>query len=262
MNVWKLRIETFFHYTDLIQELVSRDLKLKYRRSILGYLWSILNPLLIMIIMTMVFSRMFDRNIENYAVYLLIGRTIFEFVMNSTNQAMMSVRANYALIKKVYIPKYVFPLAKVTSGMVDCVFSLGALLIVMIFTKTSFSPYLLLFPLVIIQVYIFSCGLGFFLSQAVVFFRDVQYIYKAFTTAWMYLTPIFYPVEQLPEQIRALVIYVNPLYSYVTQFRVLVIDRALPEMWMVVSGCVWAVFMMLFGIITFKRSQDKFILYI
>ena len=133
MNVWKLRIETFFHYTDLIKELVSRDLKLKYRRSILGYLWSILNPLLIMIIMTMVFSRMFDRNIENYAVYLLIGRTIFEFVMTATNQAMVSVRTNYALIKKVYIPKYVFPLAKVTSGMVDCVFSLGALLIVMIF---------------------------------------------------------------------------------------------------------------------------------
>lgn len=262
MNVWKLRIETFFHYTDLIKELVSRDLKLKYRRSILGYLWSILNPLLIMIIMTMVFSRMFDRNIENYAVYLLIGRTIFEFVMTATNQAMVSVRTNYALIKKVYIPKYVFPLAKVTSGMVDCVFSLGALLIVMIFTKTPVSPYLLLFPLVILQVYIFSCGLGFFLAQAVVFFRDVQYIYKAFTTAWMYLTPIFYPVEQLPEQLRTIVIYLNPLYSYVTQFRVLVIDRTLPELWMVAAGFGWAVFMMLFGIFTFKRSQDKFILYI
>ena len=262
MNVWKLRIETFFHYTDLIKELVSRDLKLKYRRSILGYLWSILNPLLIMIIMTMVFSRMFDRNIENYAVYLLIGRTIFDFVMTATNQAMVSVRTNYALIKKVYIPKYVFPLAKVTSGMVDCVFSLGALLIVMIFTRTPVSPYLLLFPLVIVQVYIFSCGLGFFLAQAVVFFRDVQYIYKAFTTAWMYLTPIFYPVEQLPEQLRTIVIYLNPLYSYVTQFRVLVIDRTLPELWMVAAGCGWAVLMMLFGIFTFKRSQDKFILYI
>lgn len=262
MNIWKLRIETFFHYTDLIKELVSRDLKLKYRRSVLGYVWSILNPLLIMIIMTIVFSHMFNRNIENYAVYLLIGRTIFEFVNTSTSQAMMSIRGNYALIKKVYIPKYVFPLAKVTSNMVDCVLSLGALLIVMIFTKTPFSPYLLLFPFIILQVYVFSCGLSFFLSQSVVFFRDMQYIYKAFTTAWMYLTPIFYPIEQLPEQLRTLVVYVNPLYSYVTQFRVLVLDRALPETWMICSGCIWAVVMMIFGMITFKRSQDRFILYI
>ena len=262
MNVWKLRIETFFHYTDLVKELVSRDLKLKYRRSVLGYLWSILNPLLIMIIMTMVFSRMFNRNIENYAVYLLIGRTLYEFVNTSTSQGMLTVRSNHALIKKVYIPKYVFPLAKVTSSMVDCVFSLGALLIVMIFTRTPFSPYLLFLPIIILQVYIFSCGFGLFLAQGVVFFRDLQYIYKAFSTAWMYLTPIFYPVEQLPEKLRWLVMYVNPLYSYITQFRTIVIDRTLPEMWMVASGFGWAFVMLVFGVITFKRSQDKFILYI
>lgn len=262
MNIWKLRIDTFFHYTDLIKELVSRDLKLKYRRSFLGYLWSILNPLLIMIIMTLVFSRTFNRSIKNYAVYLLIGRTLFDFVINATSQAMVSIRTNYALIKKVYIPKYVFPLAKVTSGMVDCVFSLGALLIVMIFTRTPLSPYFLLFPFVILQVYIFSCGLGFFLAQGVVFFRDLQYIYKAVTTAWMYLTPIFYPVEQLSESMQWLVIHVNPLYSYVTQFRILVLDRTLPQPWLILSGCAWAVVMMLFGMITFKRSQDKFILYI
>ena len=262
MNIWKLRIETFFHYTDLVKELVSRDLKLKYRRSVLGYLWSILNPLLIMIIMTMVFSRMFNRNIENYAVYLLIGRTLFEFVNTATSQGMMTVRSNHALIKKVYIPKYVFPMAKVTSSMVDCVFSLGALLIVMIFTRTPFSPYLLFLPIIILQAYVFSCGFALFLAQGVVFFRDLQYIYKAFSTAWMYLTPIFYPVEQLPEKLQWLVIHVNPLYSYVTQFRTIVLDRTLPEMWMVVSGCVWAVVMLVFGVITFKRSQDKFILYI
>lgn len=262
MNIWKIRIETFFHYTDLVKELVSRDLKLKYRRSILGYLWSILNPLLIMIIMTMVFSRMFDRNIENYAVYLLIGRTLFEFVNTATTQGMLTVRSNHSLIKKVYIPKYVFPLAKVTSCMVDCVFSLGALLIVMIVTKTPFSPCLLFFPIVIVQAYVFACGFALFLAQGVVFFRDLQYIYKAFSTAWMYLTPIFYPVEQLPDKLQWLVIHLNPLYSYVTQFRIIVLDRTMPEMWMVVSGFVWAFAMLVFGIITFKRSQDKFILYI
>ena len=105
MNIWKARFETFFHYTDLMKELVKKDLKLKYRRSFLGYLWSILNPLFIMIIMTIVFSYMFNKNIENFPVYLMCGRTLYEFMSNSSKQAMASIRANSALIKKIYIPK-------------------------------------------------------------------------------------------------------------------------------------------------------------
>ncbi|MCM1157292.1 MAG: ABC transporter permease [Bacteroidales bacterium] len=262
MNIWKVRFETFFHYTDLIKELVKKDLKLKYRRSFLGYLWSILNPLMIMIIMTIVFSTMFSRSIDNFAVYLISGRTIFEFVTHSTTQAMMSIRGNAALIKKVYIPKYVFPLAKITSSIVDCVFSMGALIIVMVFTRAPFTPYFFMIPFVIVQVYIFACGLGFFLAQAVVFFRDIQYIYSAVTTAWMYLTPLFYPLDRLPETVAWLVVHFNPCYSYVTQFRDCVYNAAFSEPWLVAAGWAWAILVFLFGLFTFKRSQDKFILYI
>lgn len=262
MDIWKLRFGTFFHYTDLIKELVAKDLKLKYRRSFLGYLWSILNPLLIMVIMTVVFSHMFNKSIENYPVYLIAGRTIFGFVSSSTNKAMASIRGNASLIKKVYIPKYVFPLAKVTSGMIDCCFSLGAMLIVIIVTRTAITPYFLLMPFVILQAYIFSCGLGFFLAQASVFFKDITYIYDAFVTAWTYLTPLFYPVESLPEKLQWLVIHFNPCYSYVTQFRCCVYYGTMPELWLVGAGLAWAVVMFLFGLITFKKSQDKFILYI
>lgn len=262
MSIWKVRFETFFHYTDLIKELVKKDLKLKYRRSFLGYLWSILNPLLIMIIMTVVFSRMFNRDIQNYPVYLIAGRTIFEFVTGSTTKAMASIRGNASLIKKIYIPKYVFPLAKVTSGMIDSVFSMGAMLIVILATGTPITWYYLLIPVVILQVYIFSCGLGFFLAQAVVFFRDMQYIYNAATTAWMYLTPLFYPLASLPENVQWLVVHINPCYSYVTQMRCCVYSGTLPEPWLVAAGFAWAIGMFLFGLITFKKSQDKFILYI
>lgn len=262
MSIWKLRFETFFHYTDLIKELVKKDLKLKYRRSFLGYLWSILNPLLIMVIMTIVFSSMFNRGISNFPLYLIAGRTIFSFVTESTTKAMSSIRSNASLIKKIYIPKYVFPLAKVTSGMIDCVFSMGAMLIVMFVTKTPITPYFLLIPLVVLQAYIFSCGLGFFLAQGVVFFRDLQYIYNAFTTAWMYLTPIFYPVESLPEIVRWFVVHINPCYSYVTQFRCFVYMNTMPDLWLIGAGFIWAIGMFLFGLITFKKSQDKFILYI
>lgn len=262
MDIWKLRFGTFFHYLDLIKELVAKDLKLKYRRSFLGYLWSILNPLLIMIIMTIVFSQMFNRTVDNYPVYLIAGRTIFGFVSGSTNKAMVSIRGNASLIKKVYIPKYVFPLAKVTSGMIDCCFSLGAMLIVMVATRAAVTPYFLLMPLIILQAYIFSCGLGFFLAQASVFFRDITYIYDAFLTAWTYLTPLFYPIESLPEQLQWWIIHFNPCYSYVTQFRCCVYYGNMPELWLIGAGWAWAVGMFLFGLITFKRSQDKFILYI
>ncbi len=262
MSLFQYRIKTLFKYKDLIKELVGRDLKLKYRRSFLGYVWSILNPLLIMIVMTLVFSAMFQRNIENYPVYLLIGRLLFDFTTASTNSAMKSVTGNAALLKKTYVPKYIFTLAKVTSCMVDTVFSMGALLLVMLATRSPFYWEMLMIPLVIIQIYIFCCGLGFLLAQLNVFFRDIQYIYKAITTAWMYLTPIFYPIEQLPVAIQFLIKAFNPLYYYVAQFRDMVLNGKIPGPRIFWGGWIWAFVMLLIGVWSFQRSKDKFILYI
>ena len=219
MNLLKYRINTFFKYKDLIYLLVSRDLKLKYRRSFLGYLWSILNPLLIMIVMTIVFSTMFSRNITNFPVYLIIGRTVFEFVTNSTSQAMQSIVTNAPLLKKTSVPKYIFTFSRITSSLVDMVFSLGAMLIVILATRATITYHVIMLPLIILQMYLFSLGLGLFLAQANVFFRDIQYIYHAVITAWMYLTPIFYPIEVLPSKIQILIKGLNPLYYYVAGFR-------------------------------------------
>ena len=262
MSTFRYRIKILFQYKDLIKELVSRDLKLKYRRSFLGYVWSILNPLLIMTVMTVVFSAMFKRNIENYPVYLLTGRTFFVFLTTSTNSAMKSVTGNAALLKKTYVPKYIFTLAKVTSSMVDMVFSLGALLIVMIVTRSPFHWQMILLPLIILQIYIFCCGLGFLLAQLNVFFRDIQYIYKAITTAWMYLTPIFYPMEQLPTGIQFFVKVFNPLYYYVAQLRDVALYGQLPGPRIFWGGWFLAFIMLIIGVWSFQRSKDKFILYI
>ena len=135
MRAWIDRINVFMKYKDLLIQLVSRDIKLKYRRSFLGYLWSVLNPLFVMIIMTIVFSTMFSRNIENFPVYLFTGKMLFDFMSTSTNQAMTSVTGNAALLKKTYVPKYIFTLSKVTSCMVDLLISFGALFIVMLVTR-------------------------------------------------------------------------------------------------------------------------------
>lgn len=255
-------VREFWKYRDLLKLLVTRDIKLKYRRSFLGYVWSILNPLMIMIVMTVVFSTMFRGNIENFPVYLFCGQLLFNFMNISTGQAIYSITGNSALLKKIYVPKYIFTISKITSGTMDLLFSMGALLIVMLATGSSFTWRILLFPLVILQLYVFCIGLGLFLAQANVFFRDVQHIYGALITVWMYVTPIFYPLEMLPTWLIWCVKHWNPMYFYIGQFRDLVYAGRMPEVSLVLSGVATAVGVLLIGVWTFSRSEDKFILYI
>lgn len=256
------RLNGLYTYKDLVKQLVTKDIKLKYRRSFLGYLWSILNPLLIMTVMVVVFSQIFRFEIDNYPVYLIIGQTLFNFMSESTGQAIHSILGNAPLLKKVYVPKYIFTLSKVTSSLVNLLFSLGAMLIVFVVSRIQFSFYMLLIPLILIELYIFCLGLGLFLAQAAVFFRDIQYIYNVFITVWMYLTPIFYPISILPDKVRDFVVNLNPMYFYVEQFRVVVLEQQLPAMNLVFGGCIAAGIALLLGIWSFLKSQDKFILYI
>lgn len=264
MNIWKKRVHVFFQYKDLWAQLVVRDIKLKYRRSVLGYVWSILNPLLIMIVLTLVFSAMFSRNITNYPIYLITGRTIYTFFTDSTNAGMRSIMGNTALIKKCYVPKYIFTLAKVTSSMVDFVFSLGALVIVMIFTRTPVTWAVLFFPVLLLQLFLFCGGVAFFLAQLNVFFQDVQYIYNAFTTALMYATPLFYPIEQLDNNpaMKHFITHFNPMYFYVTQFRDIIYSQCLPQTKYVWAGFAVGIAAFVIGLAMFKKNQDRFILYI
>lgn len=262
MNIWKERVRTFWNYKDLLAELVSKDIKLKYRRSFLGYLWSILNPLMTMVVMVIVFSNMFRFDIPNFPVYLIIGQTLFNFLTESTTQAIFSITGNAALLKKTYVPKYIFTLSRVTSSLVNLVFALGAMVLVFIFCKVQFTLLFLWIPLILLQVYIFCLGLGMFLAQASVFFRDVQYIYGVLTTAWMYLTPLFYPLAALPEYLQKLISSYNPMYFYITQFRQVVMEGMVPAAELVWKGSLVALFMFVFGSWCFAKTQDNFILYI
>ncbi len=262
MSLMAKHFEAFLHYRPLLEQLVSKDIKLKYRRSFLGYLWSILNPLMIMAIMMLVFSNMFRFDIANYPVYLIIGQTIFNFVSESTNQAMWSITGNAALMKKTYVPKYIFTLSRVTSGFINMVFALGAMLIVFTICRVRFTLNMLFIPVILLQVYVFALGLGLFLAQGTVFFRDIQYIYSAFLTAWMYATPIFYPINQLPFRLMWLIKHFNPLYAYITQFRTIVLEGVFPDERLILYGVVMSAIMLGIGSFAFVKTQDKFILYI
>lgn len=256
------RLDAFRHYRPLLEQLVTKDIKLKYRRSFLGYVWSVLNPLTTMMIMVLVFSNMFRFDIANYPVYLIIGQTIYAFVSESTTQAMWSITGNAALLKKTYVPKYIFTVSKVTSSFINTLFALGAMAIVFVVCRVRFQIYMLFIPIILLQVYIFCLGLGLILAQGTVFFRDIQYIYGAFLTAWMYLTPVFYPINQLPFELMWMIKHFNPLYSYITQFRSIVLDGVFPDPRLILYGFSVSILSLAVGTLVFMRKQDKFILYI
>ena len=169
--------QRFLAFDELLKQLVIRDVKLKYRRSYLGYLWSILNPLMLMMVLVVVFSNIFRFDIPNFPLYMIAGQTMFNFMIEATNNAVWSITGNASLLKKTYVPKYIFTLSKVGSSLVNLVFSLGALVLVMVFTGAEFSWNLLYFPIIILQVLIFSLGISLFLAATTVFFRDIQYLW-------------------------------------------------------------------------------------
>ncbi len=256
----KNTLTVFLKYQYLLENLISRDFKVKYRRSVLGILWSVLNPLFMMLITTAVFSTIFKSNIQNFPVYMLTGQLMFIYFTDATNSAMQAVLGSAPLIKKVYIPKYIFPLEKVLFALVNSLFSMVALIIVMLITGAPFQWTMLLMPVPLLLLTVFNVGLGLILSSLAVFFRDIIHLYGILTQALFYLTPIFYPVDIVPHPISAF-LKLNPIYWYVTMFRDLVYYGQMPTAaaWAATLG--FAVFFLAAGLFTFKMNQDKFILY-
>lgn len=249
------------NYAYLLQNLVSRDITTKYRRSVLGILWSVLNPLLMMLVITMVFQHVFRSDIENFPIYYLTGSLIFNFVVEATNGAMMSILGASSLIKKVYIPKYIFPLEKTIFALVNMLFSLIAVVIIMFFQRFVPSWTIILIPIPILYTFIFCIGLGLILASLNVFFRDISHLWGVFTTAWLYLTPIIYPMNSLPNAVQQIV-KLNPLYYYVDYFRQIVMYGTVPNLTTNAVCIFLSLTFLAFGIIIFKKTQDKFILHI
>lgn len=254
-------VRHLMNYLPLAKELVKRDLKIKYRRSILGYLWSLLNPLMMMCVMSYVFSEIFQSNVPNFPLYLICGQTLWGFFNESTSMAMHSVMQNGSLIKKVYIPKFIFPFSRVLSCFVTMSFSLVAILIVMVFTKAPFYWTSLLFWVPLAFLFVFCCGVGLALSALATYFRDITHLYGVLTMAWMYWTPIFYDMAILPENVQKTISW-NPMYSYITFFRSLVVYGQIPggDVWMMCIVC--SLISLALGLLVFKKLQKNFILYI
>lgn len=251
-------LSNFWRYRELLKLLVVRDVKLKYKRSFLGLLWSLLNPLLMMVVISVVFSNLFRFDIENFPAYLLTGQIMFTFFSEATNMGMISIIGNGSLIRKVYIPKYIFPISKILSSFINLIFSLLAIIIVLFFTKVKLTWILLLIPLPLILFLLFTIGVGLILSTYSVFFRDLVHLYGVILMALNYLTPIFYPENIIPIKYQFL-LKLNPLYYFIKLFRDVVLYGKLPSFELIITCLVVALLALFIGTVVFYYKQDRFI---
>ena len=250
----KKRWNELIKYVPLLRELVIRDLKVQYRRSILGILWTVLTPLFTMTVMTLLFSRLFKNDIQNFAVYYFTGYILYSFCNESTMEALRSIVNNQNLIKKIYIPQYLFPVSKIASSLMNLFFSFIAMIIVMIFTGADFYFTMVLSIIVVFLLAVFCLGLGMILCTMFVFFRDIGHFYGVIMLIWMYLTPIFYPVSLL-EEITPILLWCNPLYCYISMFRCLIMKGQLPSLEQWLFGLLIAMITFLFGIYFFRKYK-------
>ena len=252
-------ILNFKKFQPLLQELVARDIKIKYRRSVLGVLWTLLNPLCMMIVLSVVFSNLFKFDVENFPLYLLSGQVVFTFFSDSTTSSMTAIINNASLIKKIYVPKYLFVLSRVFSSFINLMASFTALLLVMVATRAELHWTVLFVPVPMLLLVGFCLGIGLILSAITVKFRDIMHLYSVFVTALMYLTPVIYPMSILPEWLYPIV-RLNPITNILLMFRDVMLYDNFPNLSSILIATIESLAALGIGVYVFYKKQDEFIL--
>lgn len=257
----KKYVENFMQYQFLLSELVKKGIKLKYRRSYLGIVWSLLEPLLTMIVLTIVFGTLYGNTDRTFPVYILTGRLLYSFFSQSTKAALKSIRQNSAMIKKVYVPKYLYPLSSVLFNYVIFLISLVVLALVSVVLGVKPTLYLLQAPVALILILLIAYGCGMILATIGVFFRDMEYLWSVGLMLVMYTCAIFYYPSKLLESGWAWILKYNPLYCVIDIFRCAIFGQPM-NMHYAAYAFAFAVVSMAVGLLCFKKKQDDFILYI
>ena len=254
-------IQTLREHSFLFTELVARDFKKKYKRTLLGMLWSVLSPLLTLLVMKIIFTQFFGSGMEHYTTYLFCGNLVYSYFNESTSQGMSSLTSNAGIFTKVNVPKYLFLLSKnvqtvINFGITLCVFFLFCELDGITFTWQFF---LLLFPITCLMA--FNVGVGLILSALFVFFKDIQYLWSVFTMLLMYMSAIFYTTSGYSHIFQQL-FYVNPVYCYITYFRQIVIDGMLPSPGLHALCVGYALLALGVGALIYKKKNHDFLYYV
>ncbi len=242
----------------VVSQLVSREVKRKYTRSYLGIVWSVLNPLLSMAVISWVFSQMFARNIENFPVYYLTGSVMWSMFAGVTNAAMTALVDNKPLLLKTKLPTEIFPLTRAVTSLVNFGYSLIAYVIILLVFRITFKWSMLLLFVYALGLFFFSLGLGYLLSVLYVYFGDIKHLYSVLLSLWIFMSAIFYPIEATPTEVQK-IIRENPIYNYITATRKCVIDGTLPNNGEWIRMLAWAAGMYLIGKFVFSRMRSRII---
>ena len=250
-----------FNNQFLFSELVKRDFKKKYKRTVLGMLWSILSPLFMLAVMAVIFTQFFGNNTEHYIIYLFSGQIIFNYFMESTSEGMNSLVANASIFTKINVPKYLFLFSKNISALIN----FGLILVVYFFfvylngIAFSWKFILLIYP--VICLITINLGMGLILSALFIFFRDVEYIYRLFMQVVMYGSAIFYNISGLPEHIQKF-FYLNPIFTCIAYFRTVVIKNNVPDLYLHCLLAFYAITLLLIGCYIYKKYNYRFLYYV
>lgn len=259
MTKIKAYLADLYKFRFLLSELVKRDLVVKYKRSILGILWSVLQPLFIMGVMVIIFSQVFNSSVPYYAIYVLIGKIMWDLFSQTTMYGMNSILDGSNLIKKVYIPKYIFPLSKSLTALVNVSLSSIGLFVLMIVLHVPFSLKMLGVVFPVAYMFLFGLGMAYILATFVVFFRDLNYLFEVLLSAWMYFSAIFYTPDILGR--FEYLLSFNPAFRFIDMFRNIVLYQQLPTLNDHLIGLALGTVSMALGLLALKKNQDKFILY-
>ena len=240
----------------VVRQLTAREIKRKYARSYLGIVWSVLNPLLSMAVLSLIFSQLFRRSIENYPIYYLTGYILWQTFTGATTAAMTTLADNKMLLLKVKFPMDLFILTRVYTALINLGYSLVAYVLMLAVFQVTFKWTMLFSPVIILCLIVFSLGISYMLATAYVFFGDIKHLYSVVLTLWMYCSAIFYPVEQLQGLIRV-VIWNNPLYTYIHCLRKAVMYGALPDAVELLQMILWAAAIYGLGYGIFRRCRSR-----
>lgn len=254
-------MQRFKKHRFLFEELVKRDFKKKYKRTVLGVLWSMLAPLLTLLVMALVFTQLFGRTIPHFVIYMFAGNLIFFYYREATGGGMTALVNNAAIFTKINVPKYLFLLSKNVSSFINFLLTLIIFFAFVAFDGLSFTWkfFLLLYPIACLVV--FNIGVGLILSALYVIFKDVQYLYDVFTMLLMYLSAIFYSVDAFSIKMQYL-FYLNPLFVYITYFRKIVIGNTVPSLSYHLLCAFYALVVLIIGGYIYKKYNYKFLYYV
>lgn len=248
-----------WNYRNLIYQLTRRDILSRYKRSILGIAWTMLNPLGMMLVLTIAFSELFRFQTEHsYAGYVLSGLMVWNFFSQTTTAAMVNLVWGGGLLHRIYVPRTSFALAAILTGVVNFILSLVPLLLVFLITRVPLSPTILIFPIPLLVLICFSLGVGLLISTLAVYFPDVSEMYSIAMLGWMYLTPIIYPESVLPQNYQFWITHLNPMYYIVKLFRTVVYYGDLPGLMELLPAVLIALVTLAIGWIVFTKKASEF----